>query len=260
MDVKYLRGIYHGGTKVTMLESLYHSLSDTDKADVTNLVTLAYLTDQELQKRNLAITTMHLYRCNGFNYIVQHCTASAIYHYNKKVIAKLVADAFERYKNGDICHAAVKDLRRVAAMLEEFHDTGQLTWRKLSPWHKRIPKGEFNIAVEAFRRYQAKHGTLVEPSIRSNCNCAAKFLCFLEDKGYPNFESLSLPILSCETTEYLKRYSKNGIRNQIKYLQRFFSVIGRASECEFNTTQDFSVAIPRMAAPHRYVKRGFFSD
>jgi site-specific recombinase XerD len=241
----------------TLIDALYETLSDNDKDDSGNLITHIWRTHTKLKEFNLSKNSMQLYRANGFDNIIRHCLKSEITHYDSDIINRFVTTS---YNEKTFCKQGLRDLRKSAEMLGEFWHTGTLIWHVLSPWQKRVPSGEFAVAIEDFRQYLIVYGGIVDNSIRKYCNAMQRFLCFLEDNGFINFSDLSLASLSAKITEYIGNYNKGGLSGIIFELRLFFDVIGNAEECKFRTSIDFSVAIPPRAMYHREIKRGFDVD
>jgi len=197
---------------------------------------------------------MNLYRANGLNNILRYCMGRGITQYDKNVVDEFVTESYEKRL---LCKAGLRDLRKSAEMINDVKQTGKLTWHVSTPWKKRVPHGEFSVAVNAFRRYLTVYGGIVENSIRSNCNAVEKFLCFLEDSGFISFSDLSLESLSGKITEYTRNYKRGGLIGVLKKLRKFFVSIGSADECDFRTHINFGIAIPIRASYHREVRRGF---
>lgn len=123
-----------------------------------------------------------------------------------------------------------------------------------------MPKDEFNKASIAFLQYQTQYGNVVSASARSVYNSRSKFLCYLEDKGHSNFDSITLKVFSMHISEYTKNYSKTGTRSIVNRLKTFFAVLGGDNKCIFHTKLDYSVAVPVVCAPHKYVRNGFNAE
>ena len=237
-----------------ILEALYNELNETEKADNDNLVTLAYRTYQELLKFNLTSDMLSLYRANGFNSIIRHCFGCGITHYDRHAIDEYVREEIAKWGG---CIRAARDLRKAAHMMEEYHTTAQLVWKTMSPWQHRKPQGEFLTALDAYRQYQLKYGSVSASSIDHDCNCISRFLRAMEDSGYTGFEGISLVALSREITAHASKHTGQAIRGLLYCLRKFFKTLGEDNECKFHTTLDYSAAVPQLAAPHRYVRQGF---
>jgi integrase len=246
------------GRFTMIIDEYYQTLSIGDKHCKENIIALVYRTHCALLKFKLAKTTMNLYRANGFNKILHYLHNQGIEKYDYEILTQMVKNAFIDVSNKRICSQAAHDLRRAVEMVKQFYETGKLEFRILSPMDKRNPVGEFAAAAESFLQYQIQCGYLVRASINEIYNSSCRFLCWLYDKGYSNFNNLDLQTFSNLTTEYLSRYTKTGVRSTLNRLKKFFSTLAE-DDCVFTLKLNYSCAIPRLLAEHKVVRRGFTS-
>lgn len=239
-----------------VIDEYYQTLSIGDKHCKKNMISLVYRTHNALLKFNLSKSTMNLYRCNGFNKILHHYHNHNIQDYDYEILTHMVKNTFIDVSHGKVCSQAAHDLRRAVEMVKQFYETEKLEFRVLSPIDKRKPVGEFAAAAESFLQYQIQADYLVRASINEIYNSSCRFLCWLYDKGYSNFNNIDLQTFSNLTTEYLKQYTKTGIRSTLNRLKKFFSTLAE-DDCVFALKLNYSCAIPRLLAEHKVVQRGF---
>jgi integrase len=239
-----------------VIDWYYQNLTIGEKHCKDHVVVLVQRTHKALLKFKLSKNTMNLYRSNGFNKILHHFYEIGVTKYDYNLLVEMVDKAFGDARNKRICFAAAHDLRRSVELVRQFHEIGKLEFQVLSPLDKKRPIGEFAAAAESFLHYQLQCGYLVKSSIMEIYNSSCKFLCWLYDKGYSNFNNVDLSTFSKLTTEYLSRYKGLGVGNTLKRLKKFFSTLSE-DDCVFNLKLNYSCAIPRLLAEHKVVRKGF---
>jgi len=240
----------------SVIDWYYQNMTISDKHCKDHIVALVHSTHKALLKFKLSKNTMNLYRANGFNKILHHFCDIGVTKYDYNLLLEMVDQAFQAARNKRICFAAAHDLRRTIELIRRFHEIGKLEFQVLSPMDKKRPIGEFAAAAESFLHYQLQCGYLVKASIVEIYNSGCKFLCWLYDKGYSNFNNIDLSTFSNLTTEYLGRYSGLGIGSTLKRLKKFFSTLSE-DDCVYNLKLNYSCAIPRLLAEHKVVRKGF---
>lgn len=130
-----------------------------------NLFVLVYQTKQELLKFGHQEKTIKNYVYSGFDPILRYCMDHSITRYNKDVIDTFVAQTRTRFEDHSICRSTYQNVRKMAAFLDEYHETGKLQLRRISAWGLRMPNVYYAETLDAFCRENEQTGALAPSTI-----------------------------------------------------------------------------------------------
>lgn len=121
-------------------------------SDLLHLVKDA-MRDLKMSERSTA-----LYGNSAFAPIKKHYDDHGLKYYSKEVCDDVVLQAWSRHKNGVINIRKFESIRKIAAMLEEYLQTGKLQWGSLPKFEARQLSGYFSSALAAYVKNQETYG------------------------------------------------------------------------------------------------------
>lgn len=224
-------------------------------ADADNLFSLIYHTKQELLKLGHKPKTFSNYIYDGFDKIFRYCDERGEVHYSKQTVDSFVAEAHAKYKSRILCRTVYQNIRKVAAMLDEYYQTGTLTWKHIPDWNLREPTACHSEALEAFCQENKRTGELMISSIATVRSAVRGFLFELEDTGFTDFHDVTLSAVSGCVSHMASRYG-GGLQSMLFSIRIFLRFLFSHGI----TPTDLSIAIPELVAPRRVVREGFSTD
>lgn len=217
-----------------------------------NLFVLVCRTKQELLKFGYKAKTISNYTYDGFNAILRYCTKRGITRYSKDVIDTFVSSAHANYESHIMCRSTYQNIRKAAAMLDEYHETGRLECRRIPDWGLRMPCMYYSEFLEAFCWESLQTGAISSGTAATARSAIRGFLFELEDIELVNFNDVELNVVSQCLTKMAVRYA-GGITSMLFSVRSFLRFLYQHSV----TSVDLSIAIPQMVAPRRVVREGF---
>lgn len=224
-------------------------------ADTGSLFSLTYRTKQELLKFGHKPKTISNYIYDGFDAILRHCEGNGETHYSKEAVDAFVAEARTKFENHAMCRSVYQNIRKVAAMLDECHETGSLEWTRIANWNLRRPTACYSDMLEIFCQETMRTGALADSTIATVRSAVRGFLFELEDSGVIDFRAVTLRVVSGCVTHMAVRYAGglSAMLFSVRAFLRFLHEYGITSD-------DLSIAIPELIAPRRIVREGFHPD
>jgi site-specific recombinase XerD len=223
--------------------------------DSGNIFTLVWRVKNELMKFGLTQKSLNNYQYDGFDRILRSHIDNNQTIYSQKLTEQLVADARNDYEFGKMCHSVCRNIRKIAALLEEYYNTGKLEWHYLSRWGLREPCDYFAKVLEAFCSENKITGDLEDSTIATARSAIRGFLFGLEDMGYKDFTKVTLSSVSYCISHMAKRYA-GGTGSMLFSVRAFLLFLSKRGI----STTDLSIAIPELSAPKRVVREGFHTN
>jgi len=220
-----------------------------------NLFVLIYRTKQELSKFGYKAKTLSNYTYDGFDAILSYCVGRGVTKYSKDVIEAFVAGARANYEAHAMCRSVYQTIRKVATMLDEYHETGGLECGRVPDWGLRMPSMYYSEFLETFCRESVQTGALADSTVATARSAVRGFVFELEDIGIASFNEVTLNVVSQCVTKMAARYA-GGLTSMLSSVRVFLRFL-----CQRDVTSvDLSVAIPEMIAPRRVVREGFYGE
>lgn len=242
--------------KWEVLHNPFHQIpSKPELQDNDNLFGLVYRTKQELLKFNLSEKSIRNYTHDGFDAILRYCTQRSIATYSKASLENVVAEARLAYKKQQMCRSVYQNVRKAAALLEEYHDTGKLVWHYLPTQNTKPLLSIFSRAVDDYCETNCHLRTLADGTIATNKSAIRQFLLCVEDMGVYDFSAMTRQIVNDSITMLASKYPR-GMKSCISAIRSFLTFL-----FEKGTLVDaLQTAIPETSAPRRAIRHGFSSD
>lgn len=237
-------------------EVLYNPLHQPPSSqlllEADNLLVLVYQTKQELLRFGYREKTISNYVYDGFDAILRYCGERGITQYEKDAIDSFVAQTRTGYENHSICRSVYQNVRKVATLLDEYHQTGKIELKRVPAWGLRRPGAYYTELLNAFCRENEQTGALAHSTISVAHSAIRNFLFELEDMGYVDFGGITLSVVSKCMSHNAKRYA-GGLGSMLFAIRSFLRFLHRNG-----TTQiDLSIAMPEMVAKRRVIRQGF---
>jgi len=219
-----------------------------------NIYSLIWHTRSALRKIGYAPNTLAYYDTSGFSKILEAHVIAGTEIYSDKICAQVVLDTHALVIRGSIHR--YQGVRKVVALLEEFHRYGMIMPGTLSPFEKTELTSTFATLLEEYGNDVLFSEKQSEVTARTGKSIIKGFLLGLEELGFMSFGDVMLPIVGRVVTQTAKKHYKRGAESLIHYVRDFLKHLYDYKYIEV----DLSVGVPKMAAPYNKVYQGFTDD
>ena len=227
--------------------------SDEQFEEPNNIFALVWNIKIELDRFGLTKRYLEACTSNGFDPILRGHIAAGITEYSPELVERLIADSYEKYKNGSEKHAPIyRAIRKIKAYIEEYLKNGKIKWRMLSRIGTRELTPFFTSVQKDYQKDLQRSGNLMPVTMKNLVLYSRRFMLTLEDNGYYDFNEISLKA----TSDILLKMAfplTSGVK-QLLYANRVF--LGFLYENKY-TDADLKTAVPKLAAPWRKLHEGF---
>lgn len=224
-------------------------------ADPGNIFALVWAANRQMEQLGLTESTVRHYREEGLSVLLKRHYDSGIEHYSDELVSQAIGERCLQYEQGLVGRTSYQNLRKAAAMIREFRQTGKITLGRLPDWGQRELAPHFRVTLGKFCAHITERGNLAETSIGAVKSVAHIFLLELEDYGVASIETASvMDIVAC-ATKMLGRYS-GGLQSALFGIRTFL----RFSYETGITPDDFSQALPEFVCPRKVFHEGFAKD
>lgn len=227
--------------------------SDAQFEEPNNIFALVWNIKNELTR--FGFTESYLQACtsNGFDPILRGHIAADITEYSPELVNRLVADSYEKYKNGSEKYGPIyRAIRKIQAYIEGYLKNGEIEWHILSPIGTRELTPFFNSVQNSYQRELQRSGNLMPATRKNLLHYSRRFMLSIEDYGHYDFREVSLKT----TSDILLKMAfplTSGVK-QLLCTSRVF--LGFLYENKY-TDADLKAAVPKLAAPWRKFYEGF---
>lgn len=238
-------------------KQVIHRDAPTEKqfADSENIYVLVWMVNRQMEQLGLSGNTIRHYTEEGLAVILKKHYDSGTEIYSDKLISQLAEERRLQYEQEVIGRTAYQNLRKAAAMLQEFHQTGKITLKKVPNWgqHSVIPQSK--ALLDQFSAYLTMQKNWAESSVSTVTSVAHVFLLELEDHGAASIETVNtMDVVAC-ATRMLERYT-GGMRSALFGIRAFLRFLYEAGI----TVDDFCKALPEFVCPRKKFHEGFSDD
>ncbi|WP_289227656.1 tyrosine-type recombinase/integrase [Parabacteroides goldsteinii] len=126
---------------------------------------------------------------HAFYAIIQGCGSDGAI-YDEEKVQKFVTMTWEKYQRGTVTLARFQNIRRAAALLEDYYKTGTLEWKQLPPM-KSLKKlsPSFKSILEKYKSKTKK--VWAYSTWKLKAGTAERLMDYLNKKGHVDFSSVS---------------------------------------------------------------------
>jgi len=144
-------------------------------------------------------------------------------------------------------------VRKVVALLHEFHQYGSITPAQLSPFDMVLLNPRFEALLEEYGNDALFSEKFSEFTVRTAKSILKGFLLNLEYAGFFSFDGVTLSTVGDVITQTAAKHYKRGTASLLHYVRDFLKYLYEYGLVE----TDLSVAMPKIAAPFRKTYQGF---
>jgi site-specific recombinase XerD len=238
----------------TLRNPLRREPTPKEMCDDRNIFTLVRRIKQEMLKFDLKPDTTRDY-LHGFDYIIRGHIDNGLTQYSSELTTQLINSARNDYENGNIRRSVFTNVRRIAVFIDEYCETGTITWRTLPKYGQREPQDRFAELLLKFCENANLTSSNSISTIAKDKKSIRRFLFELEDSGIFSFEGVTHRIVSEQVTILSRNYA-GGLRRMIHSVRKFLKFL----YSDGITKDDLSGAIPMNIAPRRPIHEGFSDD
>ena len=219
-----------------------------------NIYGLVWRTRYALRDFGYADATINYYDQSGFRRLLDAHRDVGTETYSTKICAQSVLDTKRLVDEGK--RHRYQAIRKAAALLHEFHQYGSITPAQLSPFDIVLLNPNFEALVDEYGNDAIFSEKLSEVTARTAKSIIKGFLLDLEDAGFSTFEDVTLSVIGSVITQTAASHYKRGSDSLLHYVRDFLKYLHEYGLIE----TDLSVAVPKIAAPHKKVYQGFTDE
>jgi len=210
-------------------------------------------TEQKLKCLDYAKKSMIIYHYVGFRPIEHYYKSQGVVYYSPDSTNKFLVQSFNRL--GTKNRNRFSMIRKAAALLNEFYETGTLKWHRLSRWGYVPLLPYFEKLKSDFSLYMSKDCQFSSSMIIGHKIKCHHFLSFLEQNGHIDLSRVTLKDVSNFLLVIAPKYAKS--MNQILTSLRCFGYFLNEKKL---SPIDITLALRGVAAPHRKLQPGFTKE
>lgn len=224
-------------------------------ADPENIYVLVWMVNKRMEQLGLSESTVRHYTEEGLAVILKKHYDSGTESYSDKLISQLTEERRLQYEQGVVSRTTYQNLRKAAAMLQEFHQTGKITLARIPDWGQRELIPQHKAILNQFSAYVTTQSNWAESSVSTVTSVAHIFLLELEDHGITSIETAAtMDIVAC-VTKMLGRYT-GGMKSALFGIRTFLRFLYEAGI----TVDNFCKALPEFVCPRKNFHEGFAED
>lgn len=223
-------------------------------ADNKNIYGLIWRTRLALREFGYAECTLKYYDRSGFRKLLDAHGAAETEIYSISLCARLVLDEKTLVDEGK--RDRYQAIRKASALLHEFYRYGSIVPSQLSPFVPILLNHTFEALVDEYGNDALLSEKLSEVTVRTAKSIIKGFLLELEDAGFLSFENVTLHTIGIVIARTAATRYKRGSDSLMNYVKDFLKYL---HEYGF-TESDLSVAVPKMASPHKKIYQGFTDE
>jgi len=215
-----------------------------------NRVSIKDLTKQTLtalQSYGLNHGTIKSYKYNGFSKILKYFESKEEEYFNTETLQEFVLIEMKRLELGEFTARHFRKLRKAAALLKEYHDTGMVRWAYLNNRCAIKVNEYFSHVLTDY--LTSKEMYLSENTVKILKSHLLKFLEFIEmNRQKINFTKVSLNDIR-DFIQFISVNHKSSLKNDIYSLKSFIMFLKENCIIEI----DLMLALQRPAVVRKQV-------
>lgn len=152
-------------------------------AESENIYVLVWMVNKRMEQLGLSKSTVRHYTEEGLAVILKKHYDSGTESYSDKLISQLTEERRLQYEQGEVGRTTYQNLRKAAAMLQEFRLTGKITLERIPNWGRREVIPQHKAILDKFSAHVTTQSNWAESSVSTVTSVARVFLLELEDHG-----------------------------------------------------------------------------
>lgn len=229
--------------------------ANSNEAQLDKIEAITVAVRNEVLNLDYSEKTKRHYIYSGFGAILSYFRKNNCREFSKPLLKKLVDDLHNDYVQGKCGRYKYNTVRKTAAWLCEFRETGKISQSKLNAYGFKYVNDKYESLINEYILYSLKMGLLKESSIKIYSGLVRRFFRIIEGRQIFSYELLTLP----EVSNSIVEYSEKNDRSTGSLLDAMRSFAGFISEAhpEFPDISPTLIGIP---AHHKRVYEGFSRD
>lgn len=226
-----------------------------EKTALDEIETLIIAVRDEILNLDYNEKTKRDYIYCGFGTILRYFQLNNCHDFSKFLLDRLVDDLHSNYVHGKDSKNKYRMVRKTAAWLCEFRETGKISQYKLKAYGFKYVNDEYEALIREYISYSQKMGLLKENSIKAYSELVRRFFRITESRGVLRYELLTLPAVSSSIVEYGAKNSRStgSLLDALRSFAKFISEI-------HSELPDIYPALIGIPAHHKRVYEGFSRD
>ena len=191
----------------------------------------------------------------GFGAVLRYFHLNNCHEFSKSLLDRLVDNLHNDYAYGKKSRYKYYTVRKTAAWLCEFRETGKISQRNLNVYGFKYVNDEYETLIREYILYSLKNGLLKESSIKTYSGLVRRFFRIIENRGILKYELLTLPVINNSIVEYGTKNSRStgSLLDALRSFAKFISEI-------HSELPDIYPALIGIPAHHKRVYEGFSRD
>ena len=224
-------------------------------AESENIYVLVWMVNKRMEQLGLSENTVRHYTEEGLAVILKKHYDSGTESYSDKLISQLTDERRLQYEQGEVGRTTYQNLRKAAAMLQEFRLTGKITLERIPNWGRREVIPQHKAILDKFSAHVTTQSNWAESSVSTVTSVARVFLLELEDHGIVSIETVAMMDIAICVTRMLGRYT-GGMRSALFGIRTFLRFLYEAEI----TADNFCKTLPEFVCPRKNFREGFSDD
>lgn len=192
-------------------------------AESENIYVLVWMVNKRMEQLGLSENTVRHYTEEGLAVILKKHYDSGTESYSDKLISQLTDERRLQYEQGEVGRTTYQNLRKAAAMLQEFRLTGKITLERIPNWGRREVIPQHKAILDKFSAHVTTQSNWAESSVSTVTSVARVFLLELEDHGIVSIETVAMMDIATCVTRMLGRYT-GGMRSALFGIRTFSAI------------------------------------
>ena len=224
-------------------------------AESENIYVLVWMVNKRMEQLGLSENTVRHYTEEGLAVILKKHYDSGTESYSDKLISQLTDERRLQYEQGEVGRTTYQNLRKAAAMLQEFRLTGKITLERIPNWGRREVIPQHKAILDKFSAHVTTQSNWAESSVSTVTSVARVFLLELEDHRIVSIETVAMMDIATCVTRMLGRYT-GGMRSALFGIRTFLRFLYEAEI----TADNFCKTLPEFVCPRKNFREGFSDD
>lgn len=220
--------------------------------ELTEIETLVADVRDKIMELDLSEGTKEHYINDGLGKILSYFHRNNCHGFSKPLLDELIEDLHNDYVHGKNGRYRYCIVRKTAAWLCQFHETGKISQCTLNAYGFKYVNDEYEALISEYISYSLKTGLLKESSIKAYSGLVRRFFRIIESRQIFGYKLLTLPDVSNSITEYgaINSRSTSSLLEALRSFSKFILEL-------HPELPDISPALIGIPAHHKRVYEGF---
>jgi site-specific recombinase XerD len=223
--------------------------------DSENILVLIRRTENEFHKLHLKKSTFNEYRLYGFEVILKLHNESNLTHYSKQLIDKTIKQYNYDYLAGKISKKSFFIFRKSCLLIQTVYNNEKIAWLQIRKGSNIQIPSNFQLILDDFSNDKALNCEIKKSTLKSITGSIRLFINEISKLDVNSFDALSPTTFNIALINRLKNKPKSQ-NTELYALNLFFNYLFKNRITNIN----FSIWLPKRAAPRRQVIEGFSQD